>query len=178
MSLLKTQRIVTLTRPGQLQAMSHPVRTQLLQALGTEPASAKRLSERLGMTHGKVGHHLKVLEREGLIEVVEERQVRALTERVFAPTFDTLRVRVPGEEGDRLQFLFSQAAVEAAPAADQPFEEFGRLYSIAMPEERAAEFAARLIALADEFAADPDAGSPVFGFAGAVYRTTLPEETA
>jgi DNA-binding transcriptional ArsR family regulator len=178
MTLHNEPRTLVLTRPEQLQAMSHPVRTLILQALSTEAASAKRLSERLGMTHGKVGYHLKVLEREGLAEVVEERKVRAMTERVFAPTYDFLHVRVPGAEGDRLQFLLEQAAIEAAPGDEQPFDDFGRLYSIPMPVERAAEFAARLIALADEFADASEPGRPVFGFAGAVYRTTLPEESS
>lgn len=175
---LQKRRALTLTRPSQLQAMGHPVRTRILQALEVDPASAKRLAERLGMTHGKVGHHLKVLEREGLVEVVEERKVRAMTERVFAPTFDTLHVMVPGAEGDRLQFLFGQAAREAAPAADQPFGDSGRLYSVPMSPERAAGFAGRLDALADEFTAAAEPGHPVFGFAGAVFRTTHPEEGA
>jgi len=158
-----------LTEASQLKAIAHPVRTRLLTALEAAPASAKQLSGSLGLTHGNVGHHLKVLERAGLVEVVEERKVRALTERIFAPAYDRLRIEV-GEGGlDKLHFLFEQAGREAAPQAEQPFDDQGRLYAVQMPEERAAEFTARLIELGDEFAASEDEG-PTFGFAGAVYR--------
>ena len=166
---VQTSRELVLTEAAQLKAIAHPVRTRLLNALEASPASAKQLSGSLGLTHGNVGHHLKVLERAGLVEVVEERRVRALTERIFAPTYDRLRIEV-GEGGiDKLHFLFEQAGREAAPQAEQPFDDQGRLYSTRMPEDRAEEFAARLVALADEFAAAESEG-PTFGFAGAVYR--------
>ncbi|MBT8247023.1 MAG: helix-turn-helix domain-containing protein [Acidimicrobiia bacterium] len=166
---VQTSRELVLTEPSQLKAIAHPIRTRLLNALEAEPRSAKQLATDLDLTHGNVGHHLKVLERGGLVEVVEERKVRALTERIFAPAYDRLRIEV-GEGGlDRIHFLFEQAGREAAPQAEQPFDDQGRLYSARMPEDRAAEFAARLVALADEFAAAEGDG-PTFGFAGAVYR--------
>ncbi len=158
-----------MTEPTQLKAIAHPVRTRLLNALEAEPASAKQLSGSLGLTHGNVGHHLKVLQRAGFIEVIEERKVRALTERIFAPTYERLRIEVREGGLDKLHFLFEQAGREAAPQDEQPFADQGRLYSVQMPEERAAEFAARLIALGDEFGAAGGEGL-TFGFAGAVYR--------
>ena len=59
-------------------------RTKILQVLDDRPASAKQLSDLLNMSHGKIGHHLKVLERHGFVEVVETRQVRAMTEKLYA----------------------------------------------------------------------------------------------
>jgi len=166
-----------LTDAEQVKAIADTTRTRILQVLDDRPASAKQLSGLLGMTHGKVGHHLKVLERHGLVEVVEERQVRAMTEKLYGLTYDTLRVRLTGRSDvDPLVFLFEQAIREAAPAADQPFPAGRRLYSVRMPETRAAEFARRLEQLADEFAASEGEG-PVFGLAGAVYRTTTPGGT-
>lgn len=171
-----TSRQLVLTTPEQIKAIADPTRTRILQVLEDRPASAKQLAGLLDMTHGKVGHHLKVLERHGLVEVVEERAVRAVTEKLYGLTYDYLRVEMPdGGETDPLVFLFEQAVREAAPAAAQPFEGGRRLYSIRMPEERAAEFAHRLEQLADEFAASGGEG-PVFGFAAAVFRTTTPEE--
>jgi DNA-binding transcriptional ArsR family regulator len=165
-----TSREIVLTEPSQLKAIAHPVRTRLLNAVEAEPRSAKQLADDLQLTHGNVGHHLKTLERAGLVEVVEERRVRALTERIFAPTYDRLRIEVGGGGVDRLQFLFEQAAREAAPQAEQPFDDQARLYSTRMTDERAAEFVARLIALADEFAAAEEGSGGTYGFAGAVYR--------
>lgn len=172
-----TPRQLVITEPDQLKALADDTRTRILQVLDDRAASAKQLGDLLDMTHGKVGHHLKVLEGAGLIEVVETRQVRAMTEKLYAPTFDILRVDLAGTAGtDRLAFLFAQATREAAPADRQPFTEFGRLYSVRMPETRAAEFAQRVVALADEFAAAESDG-PMFGFAGAVYLTDMPGES-
>ena len=170
-----TTRQLVLTKSEQVKAIADPTRTKILQVLDDRPASAKQLAGLLDMTHGKVGHHLKVLERHGLIEVVEERSVRALTEKLYGPTYDYLRVDTDLGQTDPLVFLFEYAVREAAPAAEQPFEGGRRLHSIRMPERRAEEFARRLEQLADEFAASEEEG-PVFGFAGAVYRTTTPEE--
>ena len=159
-----------LTEPSQLKAIAHPVRTRLLTALEAKARSAKQLATDLDLTHGNVGHHLKVLERAGLVEVVEERRVRALVERIYAPSFERMRIEISTGGVDRLRFLFEQAAREAAPEEEQPFDDLGRLYSVSMPEERAAEFAARLVALGDEFAAGEEPGAPTHGFAGAVYK--------
>lgn len=178
MTTVHTAKELVVTDADQLKALSDDTRTKILQVLDDRTASAKQLSELLDMSHGKIGHHLKVLERHGFIEVVETRQVRAMTEKLYGPTFDILRVDLAGtSDTDRLAFLFSQAAREAAPADRQPFDEVGRLYSVRMPRERAAEFSRRLIELADEFAGAESEG-PMFGFAGSVYLAEMPGESA
>jgi DNA-binding transcriptional ArsR family regulator len=169
-----TDRELVLTGAEQVKAIADPTRTKILQVLDDRPASAKQLAGLLDMSHGKIGHHLKVLERHGLVQVVEERPVRAMTEKLYGLTYDRLRITLTdGEPADPLVFLFEQAIREAAPAAEQPFAGGRRLYSVRMPEGRAAEFARRLVALADEFS-DSEGPGPVFGFAGAVYRTSIP----
>lgn len=169
-----TDRVLVLTGAEQLKAISDPTRTKILQVFDDRPASAKQLAGLLDMTHGKVGHHLKVLERHGLIEVVEERPVRAVTEKLYGLTYDRLRIRLADHsDSDPLVFLFEQASREVAPMADQPFAQRRRLYSVRMPEARAAQFAMRFEALADEFAASNGEG-PMFGLAVAVYRTSIP----
>jgi len=158
-------------RPSQLKAIAHHVRTRILLELELHPRSAKELATALDMTHGRIDHHLGILEREGFVRVVEERAVRGVTERRFGPTFSRMRIDVPGSPQDRLRFALAQAAREAAPARDQPFEDHLRIYSVRMPAELAAGFARRLVALADEFAAaDGENGIPV-GMVAAVYST-------
>ena len=46
-------------------------------------ASTTELAGALGVPKGTAGHHLKVLERTGLIRVVATRQVRAVTEKYY-----------------------------------------------------------------------------------------------
>lgn len=173
---VQTRPDLTITDPALLKVIADETRTRILQVLEDRPASAKQLSQLLEMSHGRVGYHINVLAKHNLVEVVESRQVRALTEKLYAPTFGRMRVQLDGEAPDRLGFMFAQAAREAAPAAAQPFEETGRLYATRMPTDRAAEFLQRLIALADEFAGAEGDG-PMFGFAGSVYLVDMPGET-
>jgi DNA-binding transcriptional ArsR family regulator len=162
---------LVVNRPSQLRAIGHHVRTRILLELELHHQSAKELATSLGMTHGRIDHHLGILEREGFVRVLEERRVRGVTERRFGPTFSRMRIDVPGSRQDRLRFAFAQAAREAAPDREQPFTDTVRIYSVRMPEERAAEFSRRLIALADEFAAADGAHGIPVGLVAAVYAT-------
>ena len=57
----------------QLAAGGHPVRRRLLEVLGVDgPATASLLAERTGQLVGNVSHHLKMLDRAGLVEEVPE----------------------------------------------------------------------------------------------------------
>ena len=169
----ETVKTLTITEARQLKALAHPVRAQILELLSQEPASAKVLAARMDVSHGKVGHHLKVLVDAGLIELAEERPVRAVVERFYRPSYDRLHIDV-GAGQDPLEFMLRQAALEARPYEEQPIAPFGRIYSARMDLARAAEFAQRLVALADEFAAADQHHGPTFGFVGAVYEMNVP----
>lgn len=62
-----------------------PVRARLLAAL-REPGSATSMAAELGMSRQNVNHHLRALERYGLVELVEERRKGNMTERVVRAT--------------------------------------------------------------------------------------------
>ena len=163
---LHTSTELILTDPEQLKAMGDATRARILTHLEAAPASAKQLADTLEMTHGKVGHHLKVLEDAGLVAVVEERRVRALTERLYGLTYGRLRYAVPG--GNRFNFALSQAQLEAA--TEQPFEPPAYLVTARMSRSRAAEFHRRLATLVEEFGGDGDQdGCSVFGIVAGVF---------
>jgi DNA-binding transcriptional ArsR family regulator len=62
-------------------ALLDPVRARVLAALA-EPGSASTVAAELGEQRQKVNYHLRTLEEHGLVELVEERPRRGLTERV------------------------------------------------------------------------------------------------
>ena len=64
------------------QALLDPFRRRLLAELA-EPESATGLSKRLGIPRQRLNYHLKQLESEGLVELVEERRKRNCVERVL-----------------------------------------------------------------------------------------------
>jgi DNA-binding transcriptional ArsR family regulator len=62
-----------------------PVRAAVLAALA-EPGSATTVARQLGLPRQKVNYHLRTLEEHGLVELVEQRRRRGLTERVLRAT--------------------------------------------------------------------------------------------
>src|ERR1700746_2349126 len=70
----------------QLRALADDVRTAIVALLRERARSTQQLSGDLGIPKGTVGHHLKVLERAGLVHVVRTRQVRAVTEKYYGRT--------------------------------------------------------------------------------------------
>jgi DNA-binding transcriptional ArsR family regulator len=97
-----------------------PVRARLLAELG-EPGSASTLARKVGLTRQKVNYHLRALEAHGLVELVEERPRRGLTERVLVATAASYVVSPaamgeaavdPGRATDRLsaRYLIALAA--------------------------------------------------------------------
>src|SRR5262245_1337096 len=70
---------------GQLAAALSPIRQRVLAAL-REPQSAVALAPQLGLTRQAANYHLRELEREGFLELAEERQRRGCVERVLKTT--------------------------------------------------------------------------------------------
>ncbi len=62
-------------------AALHPLRLEILSELH-EPQSAAGLARRIGMPRQQVNYHIRQLEDQGLVELVEERRVRNCVERL------------------------------------------------------------------------------------------------
>ena len=73
-----------------LKAIAEPTRVAILEQL-TVPRSVSQLAEGLGVPRTRLYHHVDLLRAKGLIEVVEERRVGAMTEQLYAPTAKTFR---------------------------------------------------------------------------------------
>jgi DNA-binding transcriptional ArsR family regulator len=112
--------IDVITGADQAVVALQRTRRKLLAHL-SEPDSAAGLARRLGMPRQRINYHLRELEREGLVQLVEERRkgncvervVRA-TARAFVISPDTLGAlgATPGEAADRFSstYLVSAAA--------------------------------------------------------------------
>jgi DNA-binding transcriptional ArsR family regulator len=75
--------VLVVDKPDQLRALGDDLRATIIALLRERARSTQELSEQLELPKGTVGHHLKVLERAGLIRVVRTRQVRAVTEKYY-----------------------------------------------------------------------------------------------
>src|SRR5579871_32300 len=71
--------------PEKAAVLLQPGRLSLLERL-TEPDSAAGIARRLGIPRQKVNYHLRELEREGFLELFEERRKGNCIERVVRAT--------------------------------------------------------------------------------------------
>jgi len=163
--------VLVVSEREQLRALADDLRTSIVALLRERALSTSDLAAELGIPKGTVGHHLKVLERAGLIHVVRTRQVRALTEKYYGRV---ARLYVIKSEDDPelgatlAAAAFRQAANEIGRVADE-----GRmtqaLVHARLTETEAKRFLRRLEKLIDEFRARESADGDPYGFALGFY---------
>lgn len=78
-------QIEVITTPHQAVVALQRTRRKLLAHL-SDPDSAAGLARRLGLPRQRLNYHLRELEREGLVELVEERRKGNCVERVLRAT--------------------------------------------------------------------------------------------
>jgi predicted ArsR family transcriptional regulator len=154
------------------------VRARIVVLLRERAASTTELAGVLEMPKGTVGHHLKVLERAGLIRVVRTRKVRALTEKFYGRVARLFVLK--GDESAPDEFrggvlaamMLRQAADElVAAGGDQDTSAF---IHVRLTSERRRRFEKRLNRLvADLQRADDPAGESQ-ALAYALFRAPTP----
>ena len=95
------------------QVMLHPARLQLLENLA-EPASAAALARRLDQPRQRINYHLRELEEQELVELVEERRKGSVVERIYRRTgrsyaISTATLGALGTTPEEIQDRFSSA---------------------------------------------------------------------
>jgi DNA-binding transcriptional ArsR family regulator len=146
--------------PAQLRAMANPFRSSLIHLLRDRARSTQEISEELSVPKGTVGHHLKVLERAGLIRVVRTRKVRAVTEKFYGRT---ARLFLYQSEDHATGLTISanmlrQATTEVEKA---PFATGFGLVRARLAKKDVERFERRVMKLMEDFrAADTPGGKP------------------
>jgi DNA-binding transcriptional ArsR family regulator len=164
---------LVVSEPAQLRALSDEVRGRIIALLRERAASASELGRLLNMPKGTVGHHLKVLERAGLVHVVRTRRVRAVTEKYYGRVARLFLYQSCDERDDQLVHgvavtAFRTAAAELAASAE--IENQGLLRVRLSPGD-VKRFDRRLEKLKDDMqAAEAPEGEP-WGLAVALYRS-------
>jgi DNA-binding transcriptional ArsR family regulator len=162
-----------------LKALSDPLRLKILETMvgrSGEPWSAKDLAAALGVPQTRLYHHIELLLERDLIRVAGQRVVSGIIEtryrvaalslrldrRLLAGDADTaastramVATVIEGARDDLEVALRNFAALpEGSDQAFKPIVTRGRANLV---PARAAELRERLVALLDEYEADPDA---------------------
>lgn len=144
-------------------ALLHPLRRRIIEQLD-EPNSATGLARQLSLPRQKVNYHLRELEREGFVELVEERKKGNCVERVVRATartylLDPALLGAIGADPSRVQDHFSSTYLVAVLAR--------ALRELALVRERAEKAGKRLATLSLE---------SEIAFASPEARTSFAEE--
>lgn len=168
---------MALTDPAQVRAIGHPLRTTILQLLHERAATISELAAAVGRPKSTVAHHVDVLTRAGLLQVVRTRKVRAIEERFYGRTaraFHVAAEQATAEEEMPRDFNdFEVAARESAPAFEQG-KLWGFIRHARISEDQAARFWDRLADLVGEFDRMPRSGETMYGLAVGIYPTDHP----
>ena len=162
--------------PAQLRALSDDVRGRIITLLRERAASASELSGLLNMPKGTVGHHLKVLERAGLVHVVRTRRVRAVTEKYYGRVARLFLYKSGDERDDELVHGIGAMSLRIAAAEVAAAQEVAMhaLLRVRLDAAAVKRFNRRLDKLVDDMrAAETPDGDP-WGLAATLYRAERP----
>ena len=168
---------IALTRPSQVKAIGHPLRTTILGLLHERAASITELASTLGRPKSTIAHHVKVLTEAGLVQVVRTRRVRAIQERFYGRTARMFYVEVDRSadgEGMPRDFNDFEVAARESAAAYRDGKLWGFIRHARISEAQASEFWERMAELVAEFDRLPRSGDTMYGFAIGVYPTDHP----
>jgi DNA-binding transcriptional ArsR family regulator len=168
---------MALTEPAQVKAIGHPLRTTILQLLHERAATITELAAAVQRPKSTVAHHVDVLTRNGLLQVVRTRKVRAIEERFYGRTARMFYVSaepasagkdMPGDFND-----FEVAARESATAFERGHL-WGFIRHARISQDQASQFWDRMAELVGEFDRLPRSGEGTYGFAIGIYPTGHP----
>ena len=168
---------MALSRPDQVKAIGHPLRTMILQLLHERAATVTELAEAVERPKSTVAHHVEVLTRNGLLRVVRTRKVRAIEERFYGRTARMFHVSAePSPAGEAMPGDFTDFEVAARESASA-FEQgklWGFIRHARVTDGQASQFWDRMTELVDEFDRLPRSGETMYGFAIGLYPTNHP----
>jgi DNA-binding transcriptional ArsR family regulator len=168
---------IALTRPSQVKAIGHPLRTTILGLLHERAASVSELAVALERPKSTVAHHVKVLSQAGVVRVVRTRRVRAIDERFYGRTARMFHVGVErgaGEDEMPRDFNDFEVAAQESGAAYRDGKLWGFIRHARISEAQASEFWERIAELVAEFDRLPRSGETMYGFAVGIYPTEHP----
>ena len=164
--------VLVVSERSQLQALANDVRTTIISLLREHARSTQQLARELGVPKGTVGHHLKVLERAGLIHVVRTRQVRAVTEKFYGRTarLFLFEVEDPADARALGAAAMRRAAAEIEVSPDTVRFGFPKAR---LRDEDVLRLEKRLKRLTDDFLAAEQPGGKPYALAVALYEQRL-----
>jgi len=173
--------MLPLSDEKQIRAYAHPARMNILEQLGREKQSVSGIARALGVHPANLTHHFKLLEKAGLIRLVEKRDTGKNLEKFYRAVAYHFTVNVAGEpltdkKALALSILHDSLTAAIRSLKDQPEEApvFGLLKNLELAPNDVQKFQLRLMKLLEEY----EKRRPKDGFPYTVNISFYPGETA
>src|SRR4051794_29646284 len=168
--------VLVVREPEQLRALGDDLRAEIVVRLREHAHSTTELAEALGLPKGTVGHHVKVLEKAGLVQVVRTRQVRALTEKLYGRTARLFLFKSTDSDAEDVWNVAAtslrRVTEEMLPIGSDSQTTFG-VVRARLTAADARRLVRRLEKLIEDFCAADGAEGEQFGLAAALYRRNV-----
>ena len=168
----EAEDVLVVREPEQLRALGDDLRSRIVVLLRDRALSTTELAETLGLPKGTVGHHVKVLEKAGLVQVVRTRQVRAVTEKFYGRVARLFLFKSTDVDGEDVRNVAAAAlrrvAEEMLPLGDDGRTTFA-VVRARLSDADAKRLSRRLERLIDDFRAAESATGEEYGLVGARY---------
>lgn len=80
---IKSKKLLVLKENSQIKAYVHPTRIAILRMLATRKRTVSNVAKELGVHSANITHHFKLLEKVGLIQLVEKRDIGKNIEKYY-----------------------------------------------------------------------------------------------
>ena len=80
---IQPKEILALSTNSQIKAFVHPTRIAILRMLAVKKRTVSNVAKELGVHPANITHHFKLLERVGLIKLVERRDIGRNIEKYY-----------------------------------------------------------------------------------------------
>jgi DNA-binding transcriptional ArsR family regulator len=171
--------VLIVQEPEQLRALADDLRSRIITLLNQRAASTTELAAALTTPKGTVGHHLKVLEKAGLVHVVRTRRVRALTEKYYGRVARLFVLKsaeaeaLPEElRGGVLPAMMLRRAADEAMASGAFGEDTSAFVHVRLAPADVRRFQRRLNRLVADFQTSSDPDGEIHALTFALFRTT------
>jgi DNA-binding transcriptional ArsR family regulator len=167
---------VTINTAEQFKAISDPLRLKILGIIRHQPATAKQIATRLQASPGTIGHHLHVLEKAGLAQVVARRVTRGIIAKYYTRTGRIIKYDMPPEivgKAFHVDFLNSarDELAEAILDYNEDIEVYCGFPHARISPERAEFYGERLRELINDFLQEPvDPEGQVYALSVALFK--------
>jgi DNA-binding transcriptional ArsR family regulator len=75
-----------------LRVLTDPLRLQILEVLDAYPQTVNQVAEKLGLSGSRLYYHFNMLEKHGLVEVVETRMLNNILEKIYWLTAEEIKI--------------------------------------------------------------------------------------